>query len=117
MIQAIHHFAIIVSSEKSVEFYTKFGFNQIFRKERTYDTVVLMEGYGIQIELFIDSNHPPRAVNPENIGLRHLALKVDNIENTIKELGLSDIEINTDWLGKRYGYIFDPDSLPVELHE
>lgn len=117
MIQAFHHFAIIVSSEKSVEFYSKLGFTETFRKERNYDSVVLMEGYGIQIELFIAPNHPQRAVNPENIGLRHIALKVDNIETTIKELGFSDIEINSDWFGKRYGYIYDPDGLPIEFHE
>ena len=117
MIQAFHHFAIIVSSEKSVEFYSKLGFTVTFGEARSYDFVVLMEGYGIQIELFIDPNHPQRAVNPENIGLRYIALKVDNVETTIKQLGFYDIEINSDWFGKRYGYIYDPDGLPVELHE
>ena len=117
MIVGIHHFAIIVSYEKSVEFYTRLGFKEFFRKERAYDNVVLMEGYGIQIELFIDLDHPPRAVKPENTGLRHLALKVDNIENTLKGLGLEPVEINSDWLGTRYGYIYDPDGLPIELHE
>lgn len=87
MIQAFHHFAIIVSSEKSVEFYSKLGFTETFRKERNYDSVVLMEGSGIQIELFIDPNHQQRAVNPENIELRHIALKFGNVETTIKQLG------------------------------
>ena len=44
MIVGIHHFAIIVSYEKSVEFYTRLGFKEFFRKERAYDNVVLMEG-------------------------------------------------------------------------
>ena len=38
-------------------------------------------------------------------------------ENTLKGLGLEPVEINSDWLGTRYGYIYDPDGLPIELHE
>lgn len=34
----------------------------------------------MQLEMFIDPNHPERSVNPERIGLRHLALKVDSCE-------------------------------------
>ena len=33
------------------------------------NTIVLLEGYGIQLEMFIDPNHPERSVNPERIGL------------------------------------------------
>ena len=66
MVQGIHHFAIIASSEESVRFYTKLGFRETYRRERKYDTVVLLEGYGIQIEMFVDPNHPDRATNPEN---------------------------------------------------
>lgn len=121
-ITAIHHFAIIVSSESSVEFYTKLGFKEIFRKERNYDTVVLLSGYGIQIEMFVDANHPERATNPENLGLRHLALRVSNIEEAIEKLKetMRDFEVSpimNDWVGERFCYITDPDGLPIELHE
>ena len=84
MIIGIHHIAIISSNEKSVEFYKRLGFTEIFRKNREYDIIVLLEGYGMQLELFIDSNHPERSVNPERIGLRHLALKVDSCEEMSK---------------------------------
>ena len=43
----LHHIAIIVSSEKSLVFYKLLGFNEVFRKVRKTDTVVLMEGNGI----------------------------------------------------------------------
>ena len=117
MIQGVHHFAIIASSEKSVQFYTKLGFCETYRKERKYDTVVLFEGYGIQLEIFVDPNHPERATNPENIGLRHLALKVDKIEYPVAELGLEIGPIMNDWGGIRFAFAADPDGVPIELHE
>ena len=58
MIHGIHHFAIIASSENSINFYKRLGFREAYWRERKYDTVVLLEGYGMQIEMFIDPNHP-----------------------------------------------------------
>ena len=117
MIQGVHHFALICSAEASVTFYKKLGFSEIFRKRRTYDTVVLLEGHGVRIEIFIDPNHPARATAPENMGLRHLALKVGNIEAAAEELELKIGPIMTDWVGARFAFAADPDGLPVELHE
>lgn len=74
----------------------------------------------MQIEMFIDSKHPPRADNPENLGMRHFALHTTNIEETVHELskrGIKCGEVGTDWLEKKYCYTADPDGLPVELHE
>lgn len=117
MIQRIHHVAVIVATEASVVFYKKLGFHEVFRKERAYDTVVLLEGHGMQLEIFIDPNHPDRAVNPENKGLRHLAFQVDSIEKTAKELGLAIGPVMNDWQGIPFAFTSDPDGLPIELHE
>lgn len=117
MIIGAHHFAIISSSEESADFYKKLGFREMYRRERKYDTVVLLCGHGFQIEMFIDPNHPERATQPENIGLRHLALRVDNIEKTIEELELEAGPVMNDWVGDRFCFIADPDGLPIELHE
>lgn len=117
MITGVHHFAIISSSEESVRFYQKLGFRETFRRDRRYDTVVLLEGYGMQIEMFVDPNHPDRATSPENIGLRHLALKVDRIEDVVERLGLETGPIMNDWVGMRFAFTADPDGLPIELHE
>ena len=119
MITSIHHVAIIVSSEKSITFYNRLGFIESFRKERKNDTIVLMDGYGIQLEIFIDPSHT-KSLGIEHVGFRHLALKVDNIEKTINELNLSllDVgEIMKDWIGIRFCFIKDPDGLVIELHE
>ena len=115
MIKGVHHFAIIVSSEKSIQFYEKLGFKESFRRERKYDTVVLMEGNGIEIEMFIDPNHPERAMNPENMGLRHLALKVDNVDELTRQFECGPVM--NDWRGVRFCFTADPDGLPIEFHE
>ena len=116
MIKGIHHFSIIASSEECIDFYKKLGFIEERRIKRSYDTVVLMEGYGIGLEVFLDPNHPARE-NPEPLGLRRLALRVDRIEETAEELGLERVEIMTDWNGKRYVVVKDPDENSVQLCE
>ena len=108
---------MISSSEESVDFYKRLGFEEFFRKKRNFDTVVLLRGYGLQLEIFVDPSHPQRATNPENIGLRNFALKIDDIENTVKELEVSPAKIETDWVGEKYCFITDPDGLQVQLHE
>ncbi len=117
MIQGIHHIALIVSSEDSISFYEKLGFKTFFKKQREYDLVVLMKGYGIELELFVDSKHPERTDESEMFGIRHFALKVDDIETITDELGLELGHIQTDWMGKRFVYVKDPDGIPIELHE
>lgn len=117
MLQGIHHVAMIVSSEKSVDFYKRLGFAESLRVERKYDTVVLLAGFGTELELFVDANHPAREVDPERIGLRHIALRVDNIEKMAEELDVEIGPIMQDWRGIRFAFMHDPDGLPIELHE
>ncbi len=122
MITAVHHIAIIVSAERSLEFYRLLGFTETFRKKRKYDTVVLMDGYGMQLEIFIDPSHTP-PTSPEPLGLRHFALKVDELETEIARLRNESSEvievgsIMEDWTGVRFCFIKDFDGLSIELHE
>ena len=120
MIQGIDHIAIIVSTENSISFYEKLGFVVIHRIKRNYDEVVFMTSMGVMLEIFVDENHPERLSTPETLGLRHLAFKVDDIEETIEELKLKDIEaepVKQDWYGQKFTFIKDPDGLPIELKE
>jgi len=55
--------------------------------------------------------------NPEPLGLRHIAFKVDNIEKTLHELSFDNLEVSTDWIGVRYVFLKDPDDNIVKLHE
>ena len=115
MIQGLHHLAIIVSGELSIGFYEKLGFKEFRRIHRSYDTVVLMKGFGIELEMFIDPNHGKRASDPENMGLRHLALKVDNIRDMATRFECGPIM--QDWTGMDFCFTSDPDGLPIEFHE
>ena len=113
MIIGIHHLSIIVSSEASVEFYTKLGFIEYRRVNRDYDTVVLMSGYGIGLEVFIDAKHnrPPE----EPLGLRALGLKVESCEEIKRKLDCGPIQ--KDWGGANYCLTTDPDGLMIQFHE
>ena len=105
MVTGIHHFSIIASSEASVEFYTKLGFQECRRIKREYDTVVLMDGFGIGLEVFIDPRH--KRMKEEPLGFRTLSLIVDRLDGTVM----------TDWNGERYVNISDPDGNTIQLHE
>jgi len=126
MISGLQHLAIIVSEEKSVAFYKCLGFEETFRREREYDMVVMMEGHGMTLLLFVDPKHPARAESPENYGLRNLAFKVDQLESSMEEIRkameAAGLEIKyspicTNWLGARYVFFKDPDGQPIGLHE
>lgn len=108
MATVIHHFSIIASSEASVEFYTKLGFQETKRIKREYDTVVLMDGYGIRLEVFIDPRHSRSKEEP--LGFRTLGLKVDSLDGI-------DGTVMKDWNGEKYVNIADPDGNIVQLHE
>ena len=116
MIQGLHHIAIIVSSEESLGFYGKLGFKETERFVREKDTIVFMTGYGVVLEIFIDPTRPVRVTDPEAMGLRHLALMVDNVRGTLIELGMEAEPIRTIG-GKSFTFMKDPDGLPIELHE
>lgn len=47
----LDHIALIVSSEKSIQFYEKLGFKENKRIDRSYDTVVFMQCGQINLEI------------------------------------------------------------------
>ena len=126
---AIHHVAIIVSDyEKARDFYVnKLGFAVVrenFRKERNDWKLDLCVGDGadaIELEIFAEPNPPKRVNRPEACGLRHLAFRVEDVEATVAELAQMGIEcepIRLDsYTQKKMTFFFDPDGLPLELHE
>lgn len=115
LILGIHHFSLIASSEDIVRFYKKMGFHEERRIERDYDTVVILEGVDVGLDIFIDPRHPKRE-GIEPLGLRQIALRVDDLERTAEDLRI-EIEIQSDWNGKRYCLITDPDGNKVLLCE
>lgn len=115
MITGLDHIAIIVSDETNLCFYEKLGFKETNRISRSYDTVVFMENAGVVLEVFIDPHHPVRVTEPEALGLRHVAFTVDDLNEMVEQMDCEPIR--TDWFGRRFTFIKDPDGLPIEIKE
>jgi glyoxylase I family protein len=122
----IHHVAVICSDyQRSKKFYAEIlGFpiiKETFRAHRNSYKLDLQVGENSQIELFSFPNPPQRVSSPEACGLRHLAFKVENIDQTVLELQSQGIEVENIRLdeitGKRFTFFKDPDSLPLEIYE
>lgn len=111
----LDHIALIVSKEENLSFYEKLGFKEKNRIERGYDTVVFMESGALLLEVFIDPNHPQHNTKPENLGLRHFCLVVEDLDEVVKSVECE--EIRTDWFGRRFSFCRDYDGQPIELKE
>ena len=64
----------------------------------------------------------PKRVNyPEAQGLRHLAFRVESVDETVRMLNEKGIEtepVRLDtYTGKKMTFFHDPDGLPLEIHE
>ena len=126
LFDSIDHIAIISSDyQKAKDFYVdKLGFKvkrEVERKDRDDFIITLEAPNGILIELFIEKNPPRRVTRPEAAGLRHLAFRVQDLEESVEKLnkkGIETEEIRIDpQNGKRMTFFIDPDGLPLELHE
>ena len=126
LFDSIDHIAIISSDyQKAKDFYVdKLGFKvkrEVERKDRDDFIITLEAPNGILIELFIERNPPRRVTRPEAAGLRHLAFRVQDIEESVEKLnkkGIETEEIRIDpQNGKRMTFFMGPDGLPLELHE
>lgn len=125
-LSSIHHIAIIVSDiEKAREFYVqKLGFEVIrekYRAERDDWKLDLRVDKHTELEIFAEKNPPKRVNCPEACGLRHLAFRVESVDETVKELEALGIEceaIRRDTYTKdKMTFFHDPDGLPIEIHE
>lgn len=125
-LSSIHHIAIIVSDYAAAkDFYVnKLGFQVIrenYRPERRDWKLDLRISDTVELEIFAEENPPKRVNRPEACGLRHLAFHVDDVEAVVGELaevGIPCEPIRTDtYTGKKMTFFFDPDGLPLELHE
>ena len=127
MFRNIHHIAIIGTDyNKTKEFYVnKLGFEVISEHNRPEkkDIIINVKQGDLNLEIFIKENAPirPKNPNPEHTGLRHLAFRVENVEKTLKrfdELGIFHEELRfDDFDNKKMAFFFDPDGLPLEVHE
>ena len=125
MLETSHHIAIICSDEeKALEFYVdKLGFRveKSFWREQQGDWLRMLRLGDTVIELFIKPGAPQRPTRPEALGLRHLAFRVDSVEDTVRALqekGIPTEPVRLDsFTGKKMTFFRDPDGLPLEIHE
>lgn len=122
----IHYIAIIAADyEKSRQFYVDIlGFSIIrenHRPEKGDIKLDLKMNEETEIELFIKSDAPKCLTYPEAKGYRHLAIKTTNIEedrNYLISQGVKVEEIRQDEItDRKMLFFYDPDDLPIELHE
>ena len=121
----IHHVAINASNYQATKnFYVeKLGFEVLRENHRPEKNDIKLDlKLGSQeLEIFISDQFPKRLSYPEACGLRHLAFKVEHIEEVIAFLNEQGIETEPlrvdDFTGEKMTFFFDPDGLPLELHE
>ena len=127
MFSNIHHIAIIGTNyQKTREFYVeKLGFKVIseYNRKNKNDIIINVQQGNLVLEIFIKEDAPPRPkiTNPELSGLRHLAFKVNDVEAVLEKFDELDIvheELRyDDFDNRKMAFFFDPDGLPLEIHE
>jgi glyoxylase I family protein len=123
--EKVHHIAIIGSDyQKSKHFYVDLLGAKVIRenyREHRDDYKIDLMLAGCEIELFIIKDCPNRPSYPEAYGLRHLAFWVPDVEVAVKELNVVGIDTEPirvdEFTEKRMTFFFDPDGLPLEIHE
>ena len=122
----LHHVAIIASDyPRSKHFYTEVlglpVIAEVYREARDSWKLDLRLADDMQIELFSFPAPPPRVSRPEACGLRHLALRVADIEAAVRHLQQHGVELEAirvdEYTGKRFTFFADSDGLPLELYE
>lgn len=123
----LHHVAIIGRDyEATREFYVdKLGFEQLDEHVRPDkgDILFNVRKGDLVLEIFIKPQAPlrPAIPQPEHIGLRHLAFRVDDVAACLAafdRLGIPHESLRyDDFDGKAMAFFFDPDGLPLEIHE
>ena len=75
----------------------------------------------LELEIFSAPQAPARPTRPEALGLRHLAFRVESVEQeaaALNAMGIATEPVRIDeFSGKPFTFFFDPDGLPLELHE
>ena len=127
MFENVHHIAIIGTEYiKTKEFYVdKLGFEVTSEHNRPEknDIIINVKQGNLVLEIFIKEDAPlrPKMPSPEHSGLRHLAFKVEDVEAVLKKFDELDIPHEElrydDFDNKKMAFFFDPDGLPLEIHE
>lgn len=142
MIQKLDHINIVVSNlEEARDFFLRFGFVELDKAElsgawisaivglenvQAHYVALHLPGSTTNLEL-IEYKSPPSGRDPgtglaNQIGFRHLAFAVDNIEDEIARLRSVGVQFLGELRtfaksGKKLVYFYGPDSILLELAE
>ncbi len=121
----LHHVAVICSDYAvSRRFYIEtLGLpvvSEEYRAARQSHKLNLGLPDGTEIELFSFPSPPPRVSRPEACGLRHLALRVADVDQAVQALSAKGVAVEPVRLdaatGRRFTFFADPDGLPIEIY-
>lgn len=123
----VHHFAISVKDAKrSVRFYEdNFGFQKIneFTKPGWDGGAIVLRLGDLQLEIFQFKNqidNQDDLFNLKVIGLKHIGIQVDSVNEKYQDLKNRDVDINKPVKGTTcawFCFLRDPDGIPIELYE
>lgn len=125
LVENLHHVAIIASNyEKSKDFYVnKLGFQVIREEHRQLQQDIKLEVQlgNCMLEIFGKQDPAPNPGKPTQCGVWHLCFHAPELEKTIARLNALGIATDPIMInasnGKRIAFFYDPDGLPLELHE
>jgi len=124
MIEGIDHIAITVRDlNESLEFYTKLLGLTVVRKMETPDmNIVFLQAGETKIELFglkKEKTNAPIPIGTKDLGLKHIAFKVDNVEALAKDLKDKGINFirgpEKTVAGLTIAFFKDPNDVSIEL--
>lgn len=122
----LHHIAIIASDyQKAMHFYSHILGLAVIRENQRPDKADIKIDLALnpttELEIFIKPTAPERPNYPEARGLRHLAFNTEDIAASVEYLKSRGVEVEPirldDMTQKKMTFFFDPDGLPLELHE
>ena len=125
-IKTIGHVGFTVSNmETALDFYVnKLGFEVIREEHRAVQNDIKLEVQleNCMLEIFGKKEPQPNAATkPTHCGMWHLCFHAPELEKTIAELNALGIATDPIMVnasnGKRIAFFYDPDGLPLELHE
>ncbi len=141
MVKGIHHINIVVTNLKEAgDFFHHFGFITVLEKnlegkwldkvtglKDTKASFISLEHKNSAVSLeLLQYHHPagsidPGISSPNQIGFRHMALEVENIEEEAEKLAKKGIrvfsKIQTNPYGKKMCYFEGPDGIIMEILE
>ncbi len=123
----IHHIAISAKdSEKTAKFYKEiFEFKEInrFTKPGWDGSAIILKLSDLELEIFQFQNPTDRKDDLSNlkvIGLKHIGIQVESVNEKYKELRDKGIDIDEPVKGTTcawFCFLRDPDGIPIELYE